>query len=340
MQHFKFIQNNLFAFTKIRNGETKIGEKIQLIEETSQWEKEIRKSKARFVVFGICESIGVQANFGIGGTETAFHSFLQAFCNVQQNQFLQGESILLLGNFDFSPILKKTKDASVEYLRDLVNVIDEEVSFLVEAIVAHNKVPLIIGGGHNNAYGNIKGSAKGMHRQGKMEQINVLNFDAHADFRPLEGRHSGNGFHYAMHDNFLHQYAMLGLHENYMTQEMWGRIKKNDSILPIFFEDIAIRKKYAGKKAIELVLQFLDKTPCGVEIDLDCIENVLCSAMTPSGFSVTEIRKYLYQFQSKIKPVYLHICEGAEVLSSGKTQPTIGKLITYLVTDFIKNYNG
>jgi arginase family enzyme len=32
--------------------------------------------------------------------------------------------------------------------------------------------------------------------------VNAINFDAHSDFRILEGRHSGNGFSYAYEEGF------------------------------------------------------------------------------------------------------------------------------------------
>ena len=36
------------------------------------------------------------------------------------------------------------------------------------------------------------------------------------------------------------------------------------------------------------------------------------------------------------KPAYLYICEGATRLNDGRTDATSGKLISYLVSDFIK----
>ena len=68
------------------------------------------------------------------------------------------------------------------------------ISKLVE-IVPSGKIPIIIGGGHNNAYGNIKGLALA-----KGKPVNAINFDAHSDFRIMEGRHSGNGFSYAFEE--------------------------------------------------------------------------------------------------------------------------------------------
>jgi formiminoglutamase len=74
----------------------------------------------------------------------------------------------------------------------------------------------------------------------------------------------------------------------------------------------------------------------GIEIDLDVIENVLSSAISPSGFSTTQARQFIHQTAVKNKIAYLHICEGAVELENGQKSSTIGKLISYLVSDFVK----
>ena len=339
MQNFTFYKKeNYLAFTKTRNGEIKLGEKIQAIANEKKWQDELKKSNSRFVIIGIPEDIGVKANLGIGGTHTIWPSFLQSFFNTQHNQFLDGESILLLGEFDFSTYQNQIKNKPVEYLRDVVSEIDIHVADVIQQVVSCNKIPIIIGGGHNNVYPNIKGAALGLHENVKIKtaKINCINFDAHADFRALEGRHSGNGFSYAMHDNYLAKYGVLGLHENYISQSMLKNIKKNKNIQVCFFDDIVIREKSSLKNSIDKIIQFTKDTYTGIEIDVDAIENTLSSATTPSGFSVTQARQFVHQTASKSKVAYLHICEGASVLENGLKSTTNGKLISYLVSDFIK----
>lgn len=339
MQHFIFYKKeNHLTFTKIRNGETKLGEKIQAISNEKKWQDELKKSSAKFVLIGIPEDIGVKANLGVGGTHTAWKSFLNSFFNIQHNQFLKGESILLLGEFDFSALQQKSKNKPVEYLRDLVSEIDKHVSELIQKVVASGKIPIVIGGGHNNAYGNIKGAALGLQQINKIKtsKINIINLDAHADFRALEGRHSGNGFSYAMHEGYLAKYGILGLHQNHMSQSMLDTIKKNKNIQTHFFEDIVVANKITFAKATESILLFTKNTHTGIEIDLDAIENVLSSAISPSGFSATQARQFIHQTASKSKVAYLHICEGATVLDNGLKSSTTGKLIAYLVSDFVK----
>ena len=143
MQYFTFYKKeNYLAFTKTRNGETKAGEKIQAISNEKKWQDELKKSPSKFILIGIPEDIGVKANLGVGGTHTVWQSFLASFLNIQHNEFLNAETILLLGYFDFSSLQQKTKNKPVEYLRDVVGEIDKHVSDLVQKIVASGKIPM------------------------------------------------------------------------------------------------------------------------------------------------------------------------------------------------------
>ncbi len=61
--------------------------------------------------------------------------------------------------------------------------------------------------------------------------------------------------------------------------------------------------------------------------------------MTLSGFSIEELRQFVSYFGKHENATYLHICEGAPDLGEEKNNHLIGKLIGYLVTDFIKSNN-
>ncbi|MEI9959443.1 MAG: arginase family protein [Ferruginibacter sp.] len=99
----------------------------------------------------------------------------------------------------------------VEAYRHAVNIIDEEVENMLKVIAAAKKIPIVIGGGHNNAYPIIKGVAKGLVKAGAipLAQINCVNLDAHTDYGATEGRHSGNGFKYAEEDATWANIALL-----------------------------------------------------------------------------------------------------------------------------------
>lgn len=345
MKHLKvYHKKDILSATKIRRYETKVGERLQVIENADNLEISIKQSTAKFVLVGVPEDIGIKANLGIGGADSAWLSFLKSFLNIQSNDFFDGGEILLLGHFDFSDLEKTIElnaahfEERIDAHRHAVNTIDDEVEQLIHIITQNKKFPIVIGGGHNNAYPCIKGAAKGWHKAGVIElaQINAINLDAHADYRPLEGRHSGNAFRYAEEDGYLEKYCVIGLHENYITQNIWMDMVNNPFIDCITFEDIFIHEKRNFIQSVAHATAFTDDTLCGIELDLDSIEHTLSSAATPVGITANHARQYLNFIASDCKPAYLHICEGATHLSDGREDPSTGKLISYLVSDFAK----
>lgn len=319
-------KNDVLDLVSPRSGETKLGEKVQVypIANEALSITGLEFSTAKFVLLGIPEDIGVRANLGIGGAQSAWPVALKTLLNIQSNHFLSGEEILVLGHVQLS----EPTDQSVEGLRAKTATIDALVYPIIEKIIAAEKIPIVIGGGHNNAFPIIWGTSLALKKA-----INVVNIDAHADLRnPAEGRHSGNGFSTALERGFLNTYRVFGLHENYTNPALNDLNGKNISFC--YFEELL-----QGEKAINEQWQtFINGLAAhvGLEIDLDTIENVLSSASSPSGFALNDIRKILLANTQKWS--YLHICEGAVQLQNGREDLSTGKTIAYLVSDFIKNY--
>lgn len=345
MQHFKiYTKQDILALTRLRKFETKLGERLQVISNAERLAESIQQSDAKYVLIGIPEDIGVKANYGIGGADTAWIPFLQSFLNIQSNDFLDGDEILLAGHFDFGDIqylidtTATKEDEKTEAYRHAVNTVDDEVEQLIKTITEAKKIPVVIGGGHNNAYPLIKGAAKGWHKAGKIQlaQINCINLDAHADYRPMEGRHSGNAFRYAEEDGYLQKYCVIGVHENYLPQNVWVDIVNNVFFDCITFEDIFVHEKRSFMQAVAHATGYTEDTLAGIELDLDSIQNTLSSASTPVGITPVHARQYISFAAADAKPAYLHICEGAARLSNGRTDDATGKLISYLVSDFVK----
>jgi len=345
LTHFKpYKKQDILSLVRLRRFETKLGERVQVLADTADIIDSIKNLRSEYVIIGVPEDIGVQANYGTAGTSTAWISFLQSFLNIQSNDFFEGGEIAVVGYFDFGDIqfaIDKnayTEEEKIAAYRHAVDTIDEELEGLIKQVVLHGKFPIVIGGGHNNAYPLIKGAAKGLHQAQliPLAQINCINLDAHTDYRPSEGRHSGNGFRYAEDDNFLQKYCVIGIHENYLPQNVWMDIVNNPFIDCITFEDIFIHGKRNFRQAVSHAIEFTDDNYAGVEMDLDCIENMLSSACSPSGIGSLHARQYMNLCAAHVKAAYLHICEGATRLSSGKTNDLTGKLISYLVSDFVK----
>jgi formiminoglutamase len=344
--HFKrYDKTDILSLTHTRKFETKLGE-ILHSNGSDDFEKAISTTTAKYILFGVPEDIGVKANLGKGGANSTWFPFLDSFLNIQSNDFLGGEDIFLAGYFDFSDAQKlinvtaATDEERIIAYRSFVNKIDDAVEEMVKLITQHQKIPIIIGGGHNNAYPAIKGAAKGLHKAElvQLAQINCINLDAHTDYRPIEGRHSGNPFRYADEDGYLDKYCVIGIHENYLQQNVWLDIANNPFSDFISYEDIFIHEKKSFIQAVAHATGFTDDNYTGVELDLDSIENILSSASTPSGISALHARQYMNIAAMDAKVAYLHICEGATKLDTGETDSSTGKLISYLVSDFIKSH--
>jgi formiminoglutamase len=345
MSHFIFYdKQDILSLTRLRRYETKLGERVEFIADRNELEKSLRKTSAEYILFGIPEDIGVKANLGVGGANSSWVPFLSSFLNIQSNDFLPGESVLMLGHFDFSELERVIEanahgpEEKIEAYRHAVNAIDAEVESLAKIITSCQKIPIVIGGGHNNSYPLIKGAAKGLYQAGliPLAQINCVNLDAHTDYRPSEGRHSGNGFRYAEEDGYLQKYCAIGIHENYLQQNVWLDIVNNPFMDFITYEDIFILEKKNFIQSVAHATGFTEDNYIALELDLDCIEDTLSSAVTPSGLSPLHARQYVTFAATDSKIAYLHICEGAAALNDGRKSDTLGKLISYIVSDFIK----
>jgi formiminoglutamase len=347
MLHFKYYtQKEIKEFTRSRYGECKIGDTIACPKSLEEADAFLKQSTAKFVLLGIPEDIGVRANYGRAGANTAWKPAVESILNLQNNTFLKAEDIVVLGEVEVNDLMQQAENFSpknnkydVERLRKLVEFIDARVVEIVEKIVEAKKMPIVIGGGHNNSYPIIKAVNEALRKE-KLQcskGINVINCDPHTDFRALEGRHSGNSFSYAFEEGILAKYAVLGLHEQYNADSILQKFNNNpEYLLYKTYEDIFLREKETFMQAMDACIAFCDSCYCGIEIDLDAITNVPSSARTSCGISPLQARQYVYHCAQKLKAAYLHIPEGAPILAHLKADNKTGKLIAYLVSDFIK----
>ena len=338
-QYFQpYKKSNIDALVHLRQGETKLGELIS-VPEAVPLKSFLEKTAAQFIVIGIAEDIGVLANGGKAGTALAWNSFLLSFLNIQANDFTKADMIAVIGHFSFDALkeeIERKADSSntrIEEYRKAVSVIDDAVAELIQWIVASRKTPVIVGGGHNNAYPIIKGTTVGLVGSGNLKGINCINLDAHLDYRLAEGRHSGNGFRYAKEDGYLMKYFGLGIHENYIPNDILKEVNENADVDFVTYEDIFVRQRKGWQQALEDAGNFIGgERYTGIELDLDSIAHVPASAATPCGVSTSEALQYLFYLVSNFKVAYLHVCEGIPSSDHG----LLGKLISYLVSVFIK----
>lgn len=306
---------NLFNVAKLslllntREGETKLGQVVQLTNASQDLATNLAQAKsngARFAIIGIGEDIGPRANLGRGGATDAFDSAMGQFLNLQSNRFLTGEQCLVLGQVDTQD-LQLPANASADALRDNVEKLDQRVIQLLSVVFSAGLEPIVIGGGHNNAYGLLMAAKASLKRP-----IAAVNLDPHSDFRPKEGRHSGNGFSYAAASGALAFYHVLGLHELKNSETTLEQLKAFGGHWHTY-QQIWVRREQSLETALKSIAKDLNNTqlPVAIELDLDAITNMPSSASTAAGIPLLDALFYVNYIAKHCPAAYLHLAEAA-----------------------------
>lgn len=334
----------------VRAGEVRNGEVISLFESGNSSSIDIDSSlqqyfcdhNIRVALIGIPEDIGVRANYGRAGTRDAWRAFLSTFLNLPVNPDLNIARCVLLGEVNLTALLVKSDELSpgdpdyISELRQICGQVDDVVAPVVERIVARGVIPVLIGGGHNNAYPAIKGAVDALRGKGTAENcFGCINIDAHADLRIKEGRHSGNGFSYAIEEKLLDRYCVVGLQEITLSEKLREQFSRYGQRY-VSFEEMMIRNSTSYeshlKEALEWVVQ--GSNHYGLEVDLDCIADMPSSARSPYGFSLTDVAKLVHRIITVKPPTYIHFTEGAPSLGvDGDRQ--VGKALAFLLNGVI-----
>jgi formiminoglutamase len=166
----------------------------------------------------------------------------------------------------------------------------------------------------------------------KHKKLAVINLDAHADLRSTEVRHSGNSFSTALAEGTLLHYSVLGLHEAYNNSHILDALK-NDQIFHSFYESYLLQQRDLKEDLVNILRHFHTDTQVGLEIDMDSIAYMPSSALSPSGWTLDQVRMFTHLFVKTQKQVaYMNLTESAPITETDKL--IVGKALSYLVRDF------
>lgn len=328
-----------------RPGESKIGEVIGLASQfgdsfpfTGDHDTDNINSRFQFALIGVPEDIGPRGNHGQPGARGAWRAFLSYFLNLQANEHLPGNNILLLGNVECDDLheLVQSQDNTIEALRHACAELDKRVVSVLQEVFQAGLIPIVIGGGHNNAFPIIQACSIA-----REMPLAVSNMDPHSDFREEEGRHSGNPFRYAQSSGYLERYAVLGLHEQKNNQASLNALKALE--FPWFsIQQTHWSNSHNFDQCLEQIAKYMLESglPVGIELDLDAISNMPSSAITAAGISLQDALYYVSQMAALPSVQYLHLAEGApEKHTSGIAEGNriVGQSLCELVAIFIKS---
>ncbi len=342
-------QTNALAQIRQRQGEHKLAQTADFCGVGESWQAALARTKARVVVLGIASDIGVRANFGKPGCAGLWAAAGLKFLSMQDNSALRGESLLVLGDIVVDDVMRQAasldaaRASDLAMLHQLVRVVDDRVAAVVREVVGSGKLLVAIGGGHENAFGILKGLS-----QATAHSVSCINIDAHADLRLDQERHSGNAFSAARREKFLQRYCVVGLQEPFVNDAMFEQLQHEEGLHAVSLEKIRthmmnpkslLEKHKIGWSharhiaAMEEAAKFVKKRPLALEMDLDAITGVAASAPTKAGLAVEEVREMLCYIAARRDVSTFHICEG---IADETDSQGVGALTALLMSDVIK----
>lgn len=240
-----------------------------------------------------------------------------------------------MGNFAYH--LKNTKlyDAGKVVASDDLAQAQDELGKHVCKLLKNKHFPIILGGGHETAYGSFKGLHKFLEKE---EDIAIINFDAHFDLRVNKEATSGTPFAQisalCQKDKTNFSYMCLGVSEASNTKALFQKAKDLNvkSINDTKMNFLYIKQI---KKKLDKFLK--NHKYIYITIDTDVFSSYILSAVSAPasrGISVEityEILKYLFKnYKKQIK--LLDITEFNPLYDD---QNLSAKIISRLVFDIV-----
>ena len=195
-------------------------------------------------------------------------------------------------------------------LSDNMEASQEELSKNVVQLLNQNTFPILLGGGHDIAYGHFNGIKRYLASKNKSHTIGIINFDAHFDLRSNEtGNNSGTPFYQIAKENEDFNYLCLGIRQDANDKELFETAKKLnvDYILRDVF---TMNHLDAINKQLNNFMESVDKLY--ITIDLAGFSSAYApgvSAASPMGFSPAIVIACLEKILSSKKVMSLDFAE-------------------------------
>lgn len=272
----------------------------------------------QFAILGYCCDEGVRLNQGRIGAKNGPEAIRKALGKMP-NHLSIGQKLIDVGD-----ICQET--GKLENVQDLLS---EQVA----EILTKKAFPIIIGGGHDIAYGHYNGIKNHLLSKNKRPSIGIINFDAHFDLRSDEfGPNSGTPFFQIANENEPFHYLCLGIRKD-----------ANDSVLFKTASELDVTYVMQNTFRIQFVKEintwiraFMDKVDyIYVTIDLDGFSSAYApgvSAASPLGFSPDVVLESLETITASGKLISLDIAEmNPKYDVDGQTAKLAASLIHHIL---------
>jgi formiminoglutamase len=132
----------------------------------------------------------------------------------------------------------------------------EALAKAVEALLSHHFIPIVIGGGHEMAWGHFQGISRSLNAP-----IGIINFDAHFDLRPLlKGDKGSSGTSFLQISNYCEKmkqhfsYLCVGIQKCGNTEALFHKAKEL-GVQYLSAEEVALQPEASLAKIKQYIQQ-------------------------------------------------------------------------------------
>ena len=286
-------------------------------------DKDLKPFQGRlgFAFLGFQCDKGVQLNKGRVGAAKGPTSIRKELTNLPC-QFSQDILLFDAGNIS-------CKNSTLEEAQD-------SLSEAVQRILDLNLFPILLGGGHEIAFGHYKGILKHLQKNNKDKNIGIINFDAHFDLRPYpEGGTSGTMFRQiadlANINNINHSYFCIGIQKYGNTVSLFKTADKL-GVEYILAKDIARTDYYPIIEKLDDFIKTQDHIY--VTICSDVFSSAFApgvSAPQPLGLDPEKVLIFLKYILRSKKTISFDIAEVSPRFDQDDTTANLASVIIFSV---------
>ncbi|MFF7399389.1 formimidoylglutamase [Achromobacter sp. NPDC008082] len=171
---------------------------------------------------------------------------------------------------------------------DQLEAAQEQLGLRVADLLAQGARPLVLGGGHEIAWGSFQGLARWLESQDDNEPVLVLNLDAHFDLRTGRPGSSGTPFdqiaHYCEERGRPLQYACLGVSRLANTPALYARAAE---VGAVWVEDRDMQERHLQARLANVDALLARARHVYLTIDLDVLPaGVMPGVSAPAPYGV------------------------------------------------------
>ena len=276
-----------------------------------------------FCFIGFCSDLGIRANKGRGGAANAPASIRKELSNLP----CWFDSKVRL--FDAGDV--KSENHTLEECQHALDLV-------VDRVLALNLFPIVLGGGHEVAFGHYKGILRHLKQSEDKPNIGIINFDAHFDMRPYDkGASSGTMFRQiadlCTEQSLDYSYMCVGVQKYSNTVDLF-KIAEEKGVTYVLEKDISSDKGWGMTEKFDKFVAHRDHIY--ITICADVFSSAYApgvSATQPLGLTPNAVLRFIKYILKSKKVVSFDIAEVSPRFDQDNTTATLAKVLIFSVVN-------